>query len=94
MKIRKKNSIHFLLFAKQTEKEKVFLFFLQDRLWPTIFHDSENFVIIIDGYENVECWKGETKREKEERGGEIAANKGWIIRIFMYDDKHKEFSEK
>lgn len=24
-------------------------FFPRERLWPTIFHDSENFVIIIDG---------------------------------------------
>jgi hypothetical protein len=51
MKIRiggRKNSIHFLekktfSFSFRRKKKK-------KRLWPTIFHDSKNFVIIIDGY--------------------------------------------
>lgn len=51
-----KKKIQFISFRRASERS--FSCFLPARLWPTIFHDSQNFVIIIDGYENVEGFEG------------------------------------
>lgn len=69
MKIREEEKIQFI--SSLLNKKN----FSGKRLWPTIFHDSQNFVIIIDGYENVERsegwatrthygWQKEAKSEK------------------------------
>lgn len=60
MKIRKK----FNSFPFAEREREVFSCFLPARLWPTIFHDSQNFVIIIDGYENVERIEGGGRRAR------------------------------